>query len=84
MLPGSFSPISNSLRTTVISVSRSGFSIARVDHAVGFQPQRPAQVLVAGVDGFEVIGAVVIRGAVHFGAVVGQFLLDVGAASWSG
>ena len=51
---------------------------ARIDHAVGFQFQRPAQVFVAGVEGLEIVGAVVIRGAVHFGAMVGQLLLDIG------
>ena len=52
---------------------------ARVHHAVGFQFERPAQVLIGRADGFEVIGAVPRRRAVHLRAVVGQFLLDVGA-----
>ena len=48
-----------------------------VDHALGFESERPPEVLVAGRDGLEIVGAVVVRAAVPLRAVVGQFLLDV-------
>ena len=35
------------------------------------------EILVAGVEGLEVVGAVVGGGAVHVGAVIGELLLDV-------
>ena len=44
---GLFSPVSNSLRTTVISLSRSFLRDARIHHAVGFEVERPVEVLVA-------------------------------------
>ena len=53
---------------------------AHAGHALGFERQRPAQVLVRGGDRFVVIGAVVRRGAVPLGAAVGHLLLDVLAA----
>ena len=48
-----------------------------IDHAVGFQVQRPAQVLVRGREGLEVVGAVERGGAVRPRATLGQFLRDV-------
>ena len=39
---GLFSPRSNSLRTTVISVSRSGLLHPHVHHAIGFEAERPS------------------------------------------
>ena len=50
---------------------------SHVDHALGFQSQRPPKIRVAGGHGLEIVGAVVVRGAVPLRAVVGQFLLDV-------
>ncbi len=35
------------------------------DHAVGFESERPAQIVVAGVEGLEVHGLVVLSGAVE-------------------
>ena len=43
-----FSPVSNSLRTTVISVARSSRLIEAVDHPVGFEGDAELEVLVGG------------------------------------
>ncbi len=48
-----------------------------VDHAVGFQLECELKVLVGGVERLEEVGAVPGGGAVHFGAVVLEFLFDV-------
>ena len=50
----------------------------RIDHPVGFQFQRPAQVVLAGREGLEVVGAIEPCGAVGEGAAFGQFVVDVG------
>src|SRR5436190_1310786 len=45
------------------------------NHAVGFQTQRPTEILVTGGHGFEVVRPVVVSTAVPRGAVAGQLLL---------
>ena len=72
-----FSPRSNSLRTTVISVSSSAFSIRMLTMRSASSPNAHRRFVVAGGHGLEIVGAVVVRGAVPLRAVVGQFLLDV-------
>ena len=47
-----------------------------VDHAVGFHFQGPAQIFGGGVEGFEVIGAVVIGGGVFVDRAVGVELRE--------
>nr|GFA64401.1 hypothetical protein [Tanacetum cinerariifolium] len=49
-----------------------------VDHAVGFQVERPLQILVGSGESFEVVGAVVPGRAIGAGAVLGQLLRHVG------
>ena len=48
-----------------------------MDHAVGFEIDGELEIFVGGGESFEIVGAVPGSGAIHFGAVVGQFLLDV-------
>jgi len=49
MFTGLFSPASNSFRTTVIFLVENLLFDARVHHAVGFQFQRPAEILIGGI-----------------------------------
>ena len=49
----------------------------RVDHAIRFEFERPAQVLVGRGKGLVIIGAIEPRGAVGARAVLGQFLRNV-------
>ncbi len=56
---------------------------ARIDHAVGFHSEGPAQVFVGGVEGLEVIGAVVIGGGVFVYRAVGVELgEDFAVVAW--
>ena len=49
-------------------------------HAIGFEAEGPAQVFVAGVEGLEVHGLVVVGGAVEVPAgSVGEFLEELAA-----
>lgn len=49
-----------------------------IDHAVAFEVERPAEIFLGGVKGFEVVGAVKRGGAVGSGSALAQFLWDVG------
>ena len=44
-----------------------------IDHAVGFEIERPAQVFLGGIEGFVVVGAVPGSGAVGPRAVRREF-----------
>ena len=69
-----FSPRSNSLRTTVISDSRSSPLTKLLTSRSRFESDAELEVLVGGGHGLEVVGAVVVRGAVEAGPVIAQRL----------
>ena len=48
-------------------------------HAVRFQAKRPLEIVVARIDGFKIVGAIVIRGPVPLRAVIGELFLDASA-----
>ena len=51
-----------------------------IDHAVGFEVEGPAQVVVGGREGLEIVGAVIPGGAVRARPTGGEFLRDVGVS----
>ena len=53
------------------------FRDERIDHAVGFEAERPFEVVARRVEGQEVIGAVEIGGAVPARAARSEFALDL-------
>ena len=67
---GSFSPASNSLRTTVISGRAILLRDQAVRHAVRLEPERPAEILGARRHRLEVVRAVEPRRRVRPGAVL--------------
>ena len=75
---GSFSPVSNSLRTTVNSLSRSFLAMKELTIRSASSSSAQSQVLVGGRERLEVVRAVVPGRPVGPRAVRGELLRDVG------
>ena len=75
---GEFSPDSNSLRTTVISLSRSLFAMKEFTMRSASRSSAQSRFCVGGGEGLEVVRAIGTGRAVRSCAVLGEFLRKVG------